>query len=84
MDIEFVWPWAFAALPLPLLVAWLLPRAPEHASAALRMPFYAALQAAVGDSHSGRSRLRLLLAVLSWLLLVLAASRPQFLGEPVQ
>ncbi len=84
MNIDLVWPWAFAALPLPLLVTWLLPRAPEHASAALRMPFYAALQAAVGDSHSGRSRLRLLLATLAWLLLVLAAARPQFLGEPVQ
>ena len=84
MSIDFVWPWVFAALPLPLLVTWLLPRAPEHASAALRMPFYAALQAAVGDSHSGRSRLRLLLATLAWLLLVLAAARPQFLGEPVQ
>jgi len=84
MNIEFVWPWVFASLPLPLLIAWLLPRAPEHASAALRMPFYAALQKAVGDSHSGRSRLRLLLAALAWLLLVLAAARPQFLGEPVQ
>jgi len=84
MNIEFVWPWMFAALPLPLLVAWLLPRAPEHASAALRMPFYAALQSAVGDSHSGRSRLRLLFAALAWLLLVVAAARPQFLGEPVQ
>jgi len=84
VNIEFVWPWVFAALPLPLLIAWLLPRAPEHASAALRMPFYAALQKAVGDSHSGRSRLRLLLAALAWLLLVLAAARPQFLGEPVQ
>jgi len=84
MSIELVWPWVFAALPLPLLAAWLLPRAPEHASAALRMPFYAALQAAVGGSHSGRSRLRLLLATLAWLLLVLAAARPQFLGEPVQ
>jgi len=84
MNIEFVWPWVFAVLPLPLLMAWLLPRAPEHASAALRMPFYAALQKAVGDSHSGRSRLRLLLAMLAWLLLVLAAARPQFLGEPVQ
>jgi Ca-activated chloride channel family protein len=84
MSIEFVWPWVFAALPLPLLVMWLLPRAPEQTSAALRVPFYAALQAAVGDSHSGRSRLRLLLAALAWLLLVLAAARPQFLGEPLQ
>ncbi|MFQ5642254.1 MAG: VWA domain-containing protein [Thiogranum sp.] len=84
MNIEFAWPWVFAALPLPLLSVWLLPRAPEQGGAALRMPFYAALQAALGTAHSGRSRLRLVLATLAWLLLVTAAARPQFLGEPVQ
>ncbi|HHH44307.1 MAG TPA: VWA domain-containing protein [Gammaproteobacteria bacterium] len=84
MNIEFAWPWAFAALPLPLLSVWLLPRAPETADAALRMPFYAALQGALGSTRSARSRLRLLLATLAWLCLVVAAARPQYLGEPVQ
>ncbi len=82
MSIEFAWPWLFATLPLPLL-ALLLPRAPSAAPATLRFPFYDALQASL-QSHAGRrSRLRLTLAVLAWLLLVLAAARPQLIGESV-
>jgi len=82
MTIEFAWPWLFAALPLPLL-ALLLPRAAEATPAALRFPFYGALQAGL-QSHTGRrSRLRLTLAVLAWLLLVLSAARPQLIGETV-
>jgi Ca-activated chloride channel family protein len=84
MNIEFAWPWAFAVLPLPLLAALLLPRAPEAHAAAVRLPFYAALHATVGASRTGRSRPRLLLAILAWLLLVAAAARPQLPGEPVQ
>ena len=29
MSLEFAWPWLFTLLPLPLLVAWLMPRAGE-------------------------------------------------------
>lgn len=83
MNIEFVWPWAFAALPLPLLVAWLMPRAADNTGAALRLPFYAALSASAVVRQSAPSRLRLLLATLAWVLLVIAAARPQYLGEPV-
>ncbi len=82
MNIEFAWPWLLAALPLPLL-ALLLPRAASATPAALRFPFYAALQTSL-QSHTGqRSRLRLALATLAWLLLVLAAARPQLIGETV-
>ncbi len=82
MSIEFAWPWLFAALPLPLL-ALLLPRAPGVAPATLHIPFYAALQDNL-QTHSGpRSRLRLLLAIFAWVLLVLAATRPQLIGESV-
>ncbi len=82
MNIEFAWPWLFAALPLPLL-ALLLPRAASATPAALRFPFYEALQPSL-QTHAGqRSRLRLILAVLAWLLLVLAAARPQLIGETV-
>jgi Ca-activated chloride channel family protein len=84
MNLEFAMPLLFAALPLPVLVAWLLPRAPASGGAALRLPFYRALHAAMGEGHAARSRLRLLLASLAWLLLVIAAARPQMLGEPVQ
>jgi Ca-activated chloride channel family protein len=84
MTLEFALPLMFAALPLPLLVVWLLPRAPESSGGALRLPFYRALHASMGEARATRSRLRLLLATLAWVLLVTAAARPQMLGEPVQ
>jgi Ca-activated chloride channel family protein len=86
MNIEWAWPYAFAALPLPLL-AMHLPRAREAGQAALRIPFLAAVEAAMGDRQrprpGGRHPLRLLLASLAWLALVGAAARPQFVGDPI-
>ena len=84
MKLEFALPLMFAALPLPLLVAWLLPRAPESTGGVLRLPFYQALHASMGEGRAARSRLRLLLAALAWVLLVTAAAQPQMPGEPVQ
>lgn len=84
MDLEFAWPWLLAALPLPLLVVWLLPRAAQTPGSALRVPFYAALAAGSGTATAGRSRLRLIAAALAWLLLVGAAARPQFFGDPIR
>jgi Ca-activated chloride channel family protein len=84
MNLEFALPLVFASLPLPLFVARLLPRAPEANGPALRLPFYQALHASVGEGRMTRSRLRMLLAALAWLLLVVAGARPQFIGEPVQ
>jgi Ca-activated chloride channel family protein len=83
MSLEFAWPWAFAALPLPLLAA-LLPRAHQPAGPALQLPF-AALPGAVleGGTETGRP-LRLALTTLAWVLLVSAAARPQFVGAPLQ
>jgi Ca-activated chloride channel family protein len=83
MGLEFAWPWLFAALPLPLLAAWLLPRAREMQDAALRVPFFASISRVASGDRSAPSRGRLLLAALAWVLLVLAAARPQFVGEPV-
>ena len=82
MNLEFAWPWLFAALPLPLL-ALLLPRAASTAPATLRFPFYHALQGRLQSHTHTRSRLRLMLAALAWLLLVTAAARPQLIGETV-
>jgi len=83
VNLEFAWPWVFVALPLPWLAARLLPRAPQAAGRALRLPFYAQIALAAKHVDSGSGRWRLLLAVLAWLLLVFAAGRPQYLGEPV-
>ncbi len=82
MNLTLAWPWALAALPLPLLVARTLPRAPSG-GAAVRLPFFAALGASLGERRAA-PRWRLVLAALAWVLLVLAATRPQWVGEPVQ
>lgn len=83
--LEFTWPWAFLLLPLPLLVYRLMARAPRQ-DAALYVPFFSMLARLQSDSEnltSGRL-LTLICCLLVWLLVVLAATRPQWLGEPVQ
>jgi len=80
---QFVWPWIFYALPLPLLVL-LLPRAHNQASLALRVPFYHEVAAVdTGPDHRGIDRMRVLLVFVLWLLLLVAAARPQWIGEPL-
>jgi Ca-activated chloride channel family protein len=79
---EFAWVWVLSILPLPLLVYFMFPSKATSESAALLVPNYLKVQ-----SHSTkslkRSTPRLFLATLIWCCLVLAAARPQWLGEPV-
>jgi len=84
--IGFDWPWLFLALPLPLLVRRLLPPAEKVEEAALRVPSLAPF---AGDAAArpGRFKWRrwpLALSALAWLLLVTAAARPVWLGDPVE
>ena len=83
--IELVWPWVFLLLPLPLLINRLMPRAGNQ-EAALHVPFYHTLVAMEHSAPAGRSRSMALtvLAILIWVLLVLAVSRPQWVGKPVE
>lgn len=83
--IEFVWFWMFLALPLPWLVRRLLPAAADSAGAALRTPFLEEFEFLPGAPRSKTSRpWRLWLAAVAWVLLVAAAARPQWLGEPIE
>ncbi|MBK1695069.1 BatB protein [Chromatium weissei] len=78
----FEWPWLFLALLLPLLMRWLPPIRTEI-GAALYLPLCAELPT-TADVPSPRNRSQyLLIAGLAWMLLVIAAARPQWLGEPV-
>lgn len=83
--IEFAWPWMLILLPLPWLVRQVLQPAAGSGEAALRVPFLRELPAV---SASGQVRARapwpLWLALIAWLLLILSAMRPQWLGEQVQ
>ncbi len=81
----FAWPWAFAALPLPLLARWLLP-ARGSAAPALNVPFGTRLQALADGGnplHAGARRIALWLAVAAWICLCAALARPQQLGDAV-
>jgi Ca-activated chloride channel homolog len=80
--ITLAWPWVLAALPLPLLVL-LLPRAQAVGGAALRVPFYGELPGIATGAARRRPWWQRAAAVLAWVLLVLAAARPEWVGEPV-
>lgn len=81
--ITLAWPWVLAALPLPLFAWLLVPAAPAGPAGALRLPFLGELPQAVLGGGAAQGRLRLLGALLAWALLVLAAARPEWLGDPV-
>ncbi|MCB1649692.1 MAG: VWA domain-containing protein [Pseudomonadales bacterium] len=83
--LEFTWPWAFLALPVPLLVYRLLSRAARQ-DAALFVPFYRRLSSLHTDSvrSDARRLIKWLCCVLIWIALVVASSRPQWVGEAIQ
>ncbi|SFO81558.1 Ca-activated chloride channel family protein [Ectopseudomonas composti] len=81
---EFAWPWVFLLAPLPWLLRLLLPPA-DSGDAALRVGFLDELQALSGRRArvalpSWRQQVPL---VLLWCLLLCAAARPQWVGEPL-
>jgi Ca-activated chloride channel family protein len=80
--LQFAWPAAGLALLLPLLAAWLLPPAAPLATP-LRVPFFREAESWQRAAAGGRPRIRSVFALLAWMLLVAAACRPQWIGEPV-
>ncbi|MDH3691221.1 MAG: VWA domain-containing protein [Gammaproteobacteria bacterium] len=80
---RFEWIWALAALPLPLLAILALPQASQASSAALRLPFFHELLSATAPAPIVLRRGRFAWAALAWVLLVLAAARPQWVGEAI-
>ncbi len=83
--IEFLWPLAFALLPLPFLVRWLTKPAELPATGALKVPFYRQLVSSGTTSAKGAIRrpVRLVLATLIWALLVTGLARPVYVGPEV-
>lgn len=83
--LDFQWPLAFLLLPLPLLIRYLLPAAEINQQAALRVPQIQDFQGlSKGSRQVGRNRLLLALLVLSWILLVFATARPQWIGDQIE
>jgi Ca-activated chloride channel family protein len=79
---SLAWPWAWLALPLPLIFRYLLPEAKGLSEAGLRVPSIESF--ATLKDRSGTEQLlkwRFWLAALAWMLLVVAAARPERIGE---
>lgn len=79
--IHFAWPWMAALAPLPLLV-YRARRAAEFRGPALFLPFASTLAAPGASVQRGSHTARILFALI-WLLLIAAAVRPQWLGDPL-
>ncbi|MGF1719493.1 VWA domain-containing protein [Vibrio kyushuensis] len=76
-NIEFVWWWAVFLLPLPLIIYRLLP--PVKVAAPIHLPF---LPNSLGKNAPKKTLLRVL-AIITWVLLVIALTRPVWYGEPI-
>lgn len=86
--IEFAAPWLFLLLPVPLLVFFLMPPYKERQES-LRVPYFARLVMLTGEQPDhgaavlGRKLSQRILLPVAWLLLVLAAAKPEWVGEPI-
>jgi Ca-activated chloride channel family protein len=79
---SLAWPWMLLALPLPLLVRAFMPPVVGTRDAGLRVPSFRGF--AVLEDRSEVEQLlnwRFWVAVIAWLLLVLAAARPERIGD---
>jgi Ca-activated chloride channel family protein len=80
---QLYWPWLLLALPLPVFVYKFMPAA-NTSKAALRVPFFNYLGTLKTEQKSRARRIPLYLLIFCWLCLVLAATRPQWLGESTE
>lgn len=82
-------PWLLLVLPAPWLVWQFTPPRRERAPA-LRVPFFRRIASAAGaETRQGsviavRRRLQMIVAILVWMLLVLALAGPERVGEPIE
>src|SRR5258706_11308301 len=79
--LEWAWPWLALLWPLPWLVSRALPAIHSAGGAALRVP-YALKGLEEASGGAAVPRWRTLLAWCAWTALIVAAARPQWLGEP--
>ncbi|MBF0271944.1 MAG: VWA domain-containing protein [Magnetococcales bacterium] len=85
--LHFEWPWLFLALPLPWLARRFFASVPRQEEAVLEIPFAEDFAACFVSSPENRLRTekkRWIVAIVAWLLLVGAAARPEWLGEPLE
>ena len=86
--LEFAYPLAFLALPLPLLVRWLFKPYRQSVSA-LRVPFFESFTRAAGaEPRPGavimrRRAVQMIAAIVIWVALLAGIAKPEWVGEPI-
>ncbi len=79
---SLAWPWVLLALPLPLIANKLLPESPNLRDAGLHVPSLSGFAMLIDRSQAEQLlNWRLWLAVIAWILLVIAAARPERIGD---
>lgn len=82
--IHFAWPWMIIMVILPWVARRLLPPATTQSAAALRVPFFEILFGFTAKQNQQTSaKYRWLVLNLLWGLIIVAAARPQWLGETI-
>lgn len=83
--LEFLWPWVFALAPLPIFSYYLLPkvRRLQHASLLVTFIDDFSTEHSATDRTSA-DRWLALFTFCIWLLLLTAAARPQWVGDPIE
>jgi Ca-activated chloride channel homolog len=86
--IQFEWPLIFLLLPIPWLIRRFTSVIPMGPEAGLKIPFPEDFTFALAHSSAPDNRRKkwylLLPVIIAWILLLTAAARPQWLGEPVE
>ena len=81
--IHFAWPWMILMVVLPWVARKLMPPATTQ-SAALRVPFFEMLSGFIGERRQEvTSKYRWLILNVLWVLIIVAAARPQWLGDTI-
>ena len=82
---HFAWPWVFIVLPLPWLIRRFFPAVQTAEQSALKVPFLGDFKVAETEFVMRAQKPWVFwLAIFAWCLLVIASSRPQWLGEPIE
>ena len=83
----FSWPWVLALFPLPWIVRRWAPPAPDASGCAMKVPHFEDIMTFESGqlltSIRPRPSTLFRLAMIIWLALLVAAARPQWIGEPV-
>ena len=82
--IEWLWPLALLLIPCPILIRWLV-TASKNKQAALTVPSLRGFKGLSSETsfNASLSTLKLIILWLAWIAAILAAARPQWIGEMV-